>query len=463
MRSAAALQRLSLPDWLSAKLTQRVYLSRLGQGRRRVWRIDAVLYLGGYGTALIMAAWALSFALEQHGPGLALNLLGAGAGLGAQWLAHKPAWRRQASCLLFFSTLACIAVCCCLFDLPVAGYPRTTHLYLLPLAVVAYLLFEEWRPGLGLALGALSLLLFLVFASTDLGWRTQWAQPPGLLRWGAWFNGFAAMGGLALALAGAQARLREHGPLVLDLRHALARGELRILLQAQVNRDGETVGAEVLLRWQHPRLGLLAAHEFIDQAERSGLIAPIGDWVLHEACALLAAWRADPDLRRLTLAINISAAQLHGPDFVERVQDALLHHGAPPGALLLEINESLLACDRAAAVVEKLHALAALGLACSLGEFGSRISSLSHLQQLPLSDLKMQAAFVRELDSNPRSASITEAVLSMGRRLNLRVVAEGVETPAQWALLCTQGCEYFQGHLFGPPLAARDFSAHLLT
>ena len=461
-RATTAPQRLSLRVWLSAKLTQWVYLSRLGHGRRRVWRTDAVLYLGGYGAALIMAAWCLIFALQQHGPGLALTLSGAVAGLLVQWLAQRPDYRLHASCLLFSSMLACIALSCCFFDLPAPDYPRTAHLYFLPLAVVAFLLFEEQRQGLGLALGGLCLLLFLVFASTGLGWRTEWAQSPEVMRWSVWLNGFAAMGGLALALAAAQLKLREHGPLVLDLRKALTRGELRVLLQAQVNRDGETVGAEALLRWQHPRLGLLSANEFIDQAERSGLIVPIGNWVLREACELLASWRADPDLRRLTLAINISAAQLHRPDFVAQVHEALLHHGAPPRALLLEINESLLAGE-AAAAVEKLHALAALGIACSLGEFGSRISSLSQLQQLPLSDLKMHAAFVRELDTNPRSASITEAVLSLGRQLNLRVVAEGVETQAQWTLLCSQGCEYFQGHLFGPPLAARDFSAHLLT
>jgi len=455
---------LSASAWLAARLAQWVYRSPLGRKGRQIWRIDAVLYLGGRAGALIMAVWCLVYALLANGPGCAMTLLGTTGCLLAQHLAQhptlKPGRRWLASGLLFGSILACVTLSCLFFDPPSPDQPRTTHLFLLALAVLAHLLLEDQGPGLGFGVAGLCLGLFLVFASTGLGWPTPWSLPPRVMHWGAWLNGFASLGALALALAGAQLKVEKRGHLLLDLRRALPRGELRLMLQAQVNRDGETVGAEVLLRWQHPRLGLLPAQEFIDLAERSGFILPIGHWVLRETCQLLAAWRSHAQLRRLTLAINISGAQLREPDFVRQVHEALLHCGAPPTALLLEVSESLLA-NEASAVVPKLHALAALGVACSLSEFGSRVSSLSQLQELPLSDLKMHPAFVRELDTNPRSASITEAVLSLGRQLHLRVVAEGVETREQWALLSAQGCQYFQGHLFGPPLAARDFSASI--
>jgi len=235
-----------------------------------------------------------------------------------------------------------------------------------------------------------------------------------------------------------------------DLREALVQGELLLYSQAVVNVAGQVMGHEALLRWKHPVRGMVSPAEFIPVAEQTGLILPIGDWVMRAACQHLASWANHPQKALWTLAVNLSARQLRQPDFVSRVQGVLAETGANPNQLKLELTESLLLHDVEDTVL-KMDRLASLGIRFSLDDFGTGYSSLSYLKRLPLSVLKIDQSFVRDLLNDPNDAAIARTILQLAESLDLKVVAEGVETEGQMQLLQIMGCEAFQGYLFGRP------------
>jgi diguanylate cyclase (GGDEF)-like protein/PAS domain S-box-containing protein len=243
-----------------------------------------------------------------------------------------------------------------------------------------------------------------------------------------------------------------------DLRLAAEAGQLRLFVQPQKNRKGQICGGEALLRWQHPTRGLVPPGEFIPLAESSGCIGPIGQWVLQEGCKTLA--RMNAGGQRYSLAVNISPLQFNHPDFVAQVQAALQSTGASPEALVLEITEGLLLSDMAL-VSAKMTQLAAAGVRFSIDDFGTGFSSLSYLRQLPLHEIKIDGSFVAGLPDDAASAGIVRSILSMGRHLGLKVVAEGVETSAQADFLSAHSCETQQGWLHGRPAPAAEFIAHL--
>ena len=233
-----------------------------------------------------------------------------------------------------------------------------------------------------------------------------------------------------------------------DLRQALERGEFVLHYQAQVDRDYGLAGAEALLRWQHPRRGMLLPGEFIAVAEQTGLILPVGNWVLETACAQLAAWVARPETARLTVSVNISASQLRHPQFVEHVLAVLDRTGIDGKRLKLELTESML-LDNVDETIAKMSALKARDVRFSLDDFGTGYSSLSYLKRLLLYQLKLDRSFVRDILSDADVATISRTIVSLGRSLGLSVIAEGVETVAQRDFLAGLGCDYFQGYLFG--------------
>lgn len=241
--------------------------------------------------------------------------------------------------------------------------------------------------------------------------------------------------------------------LLADLRQALDRQELCLYLQPVVNADGEVGGHEALLRWRHPQRGLVSPGQFIPLAEQTGLILPIGRWVLETACDQLARWARDPATAHWSLAVNVSARQFHDPDFVANVEAALRRSGADPNRLRLELTESMLHADlhQTAARMEMLQRQ---GVRFSLDDFGTGYSSLSYLKRLPLDVLKIDQSFVREITTNPSDAVIAQTIVSLGKSLDLRVIAEGVETADQFEFLRRIGCDGFQGYLFGLPAPA---------
>jgi predicted signal transduction protein with EAL and GGDEF domain len=255
--------------------------------------------------------------------------------------------------------------------------------------------------------------------------------------------------------AGMQATLEEHVKLESWLRKALPE-QLRLYFQLQTNSRGQTECAEVLLRWQHPEIGMISPAAFIPLAEETGLILPIGRWVLETACLQLKAWEAQANMRHMKLAVNVSAKQFHQPNFVDQVMDVLNQTGADPTRLKLELTESLLV-ENLETVIANMTALKAEGIVFSLDDFGTGFSSLSYLKRLPLSQLKIDQSFVRDLLEDPNDAAIVRTVIALGQSLGLEVIAEGVETEEQKNFLAAHGCNHYQGYLFSKPVPVEDF------
>ena len=242
-----------------------------------------------------------------------------------------------------------------------------------------------------------------------------------------------------------------------DLRGAARRGELRLFYQPQVDlRTGQFVGVEALLRWQHPRHGLVPPMDFIPLAETNGHIVALGQWVLQEACRQAAVWRAAG--MPLVVAVNISAGQFHHPDFLQHVRDALAEHGLPPEALELEITESVSVAD-VERCIEVMRALRAMGLQLSIDDFGTGYSSLTYLKSFPLDNLKVDQSFVRPMLNHPDNEAITQTIITLGHTLGLKVIAEGVETEAHLDKLRDLNCNVVQGYLFARPLPAAELEA----
>ena len=247
-----------------------------------------------------------------------------------------------------------------------------------------------------------------------------------------------------------------------DIRQGILKGEFVLYYQPQISREGRTVGAEVLLRWPHPQRGMVSPAEFIPLAEDSGLILPLGNWVLETACTQLALWAQDAHAQHLTLAVNVSARQFRQPDFVGYVLDLISYTGVDPKRLKLELTESLLVTDIEETAL-KMIALKARGVGFSLDDFGTGYSSLSYLKRLPLDQLKIDQSFVRDLMTDPNDAAIALAIITLGHALGLAVIAEGVETQAQRDHLHSQGCDAYQGYLLGRPMPLQDFERRLLA
>jgi diguanylate cyclase (GGDEF)-like protein/PAS domain S-box-containing protein len=239
-----------------------------------------------------------------------------------------------------------------------------------------------------------------------------------------------------------------------DLHHAIAQNELRLFLQPQVDSNGFLVGAEALVRWQHPTRGLISPVAFIPVAEESGQIIALGEWVLSEAARMLK--QCDDLGRPLRLAVNVSPRQFWHPGFVAQVVEILRSAGADPTHLVLEVTEGLVIED-IHDTIAKMEELNKLGIHFSIDDFGTGYSSLAYLKRMPLHELKIDRTFVQDAPSDPNDAALVETILSVARHLNLSVVAEGVENEAQFAFLKARNCGVFQGYLFDRPLPWDEF------
>jgi diguanylate cyclase (GGDEF)-like protein/PAS domain S-box-containing protein len=240
------------------------------------------------------------------------------------------------------------------------------------------------------------------------------------------------------------------------LREAVERHQFLLYYQPQVDADGRITGAESLVRWQHPERGMVFPGEFVALAEHTGLILPMGQWILESACQQIAKWAHQPGLQKLSVSVNVSALQLMQVDFVARVLQALEQSGADPHRLKLELTESVLVSD-VAKTIDKMLVLKARGVGFSLDDFGTGYSSLAFLKLLPLDQLKIDQSFVRDILVDSNDAAIAKMVIALGASLNLMVIAEGVETQEQRAYLAQNGCFAYQGYLFGRPMPADAF------
>ncbi|GKS99463.1 bifunctional diguanylate cyclase/phosphodiesterase [Acidovorax sp. SUPP3434] len=253
-----------------------------------------------------------------------------------------------------------------------------------------------------------------------------------------------------------QAQVHARSHLEADLRQGLARQELAVHYQPIVDHRAQLCGAEALVRWHHPGRGMISPGDFIPLAEQTGLILPLGRFVLESACEQLVRWAEHPDTARLTIAVNVSARQFRQPAFAAEVLETLQRTGANPQRLKLELTESLLLGDIEDAI-QRMAQLKKQGVGFSLDDFGTGYSSLSYLKRLPLDQVKIDQGFVRDVLTDPNDAAIVRTILALAKSLDLQVVAEGVETTGQLAFLKLHGCEGFQGYLFGRPSPVAQF------
>ena len=260
-----------------------------------------------------------------------------------------------------------------------------------------------------------------------------------------------------------QAEVQDRASLASDLREALSHEDtgLHLLFQPVVDLLLRPQGWEALLRWQHPTRGRLTPNAFMELAEQTGLTLPLGQWVLQAACAQLAQWSHVPGAAHWSLAVNVSTRQFQNPLFVSSVRDAITSTGANPHLLRIELTESMFLTDIENSIL-KMQELQALGVRFALDDLGTGYSSLACLQRLPLDQLKVDHSFVQGLPGNPGNAAITTTILALARAMNLKVVAEGVENTAQLGFLRQQGCDAFQGHLFGKPMPAQEAQRHFM-
>lgn len=253
-----------------------------------------------------------------------------------------------------------------------------------------------------------------------------------------------------------QQELEIRAQLEVGMREALVKQQFQLYYQMQVHQTGKIIGAEVLLRWIHPERGMISPVQFIPLAEESGLILPIGHWVLESACRQLKQWEADENTRDLQLAVNVSGKQFRQVHFVEQVSETIRQAAINPSRLKLELTESIV-LDNVADTISKMHELRKLGVSFSMDDFGTGYSSLAYLTRLPLTQLKIDQSFVRNIGTQDSDATIIQTIIGMAENLGMEVIAEGVETKEQRDFLERSGCKYYQGYLFSKPVPVSEF------
>lgn len=257
-----------------------------------------------------------------------------------------------------------------------------------------------------------------------------------------------------------QAMVNDRVSLEGDLHLGVLNKQFELYYQPQVDTSRKVIGAETLIRWHHPERGLVMPGQFIQLAEDSGLILPIGQWILETACQQLLLWAKQPHTAHLVLSVNVSARQYLQADFAEKLIQLIDETGVDPTKLKLELTESMLV-ENVEDIIVKMNSIKAKGIGFSLDDFGTGYSSLSYLKRLPLDQLKIDQSFVRDVNTDPNDASIVRAIITLGLNLGLDVIAEGVETEAHMQTLLESGCEAFQGYLFSKPIPIAQFDAML--
>jgi len=253
-----------------------------------------------------------------------------------------------------------------------------------------------------------------------------------------------------------QARINAHARLERDLRRALTESQFKLYYQKQVTHDGKVIGAEVLIHWQHPERGLILPTEFIPLSEETGLILPIGQWVLEAVCTQLKKWECNPLTQHLQLAVNVSARQFYQADFVEQVLAVLTKSAIDPSKLMLELTKNLVLDDINDTIL-KMNALREVGVKFSMDDFGTGYSSLTYLAELPLTQLKIDQSFVHNIGIKLSDAIVVQTIIGIANNLGVSVIAEGVETEEQRLFLEQHDCPFFQGYLFGKPVPLEEF------
>lgn len=418
------------------------------------WKIQAVFNIGALPTAFLGIAWGIYY-FTQGKTCLAAILIALPLIVAAQFFVFKNEDLHVEGKFISVA-LPVFAAILCLFDTPIEGTPRSVHIYFIPLAVGVFFISQDRSVVQRYLIPILCIAAFVVFGSTNIGITDRSLLPPPEIRsFVLWTNTITAMACLVGMFAVMQIDLTSRKALERDMHRALAQGAFFLQYQPQVEQSGHVVGVEALLRWTHPTHGPISPADFIPLAERTGLIFPISDWVLREACAQQARWAEDPLTRHLTVSINISSVQFHRPDFVQSIASTVRASEADPKKIKLELTESIFVhdTDQAAAKMIELHNL---GFSWALDDFGTGFSSLSVLKKLPLDQLKIDKSFVRDISHSPKGRAIVKAIISLSAELGITTVAEGTETREQIDWLKANGCSVYQGFHFSPSINAQN-------
>lgn len=424
-------------------------------------RMRMTLWIGAALLIVLGVGWAAFFSSKGAWAIVAMDAAMLAVGIAIALLTHFKR-TRIAFFLLVISMFIVISGVCLLLDVPSAQAPRSTHNFLLVLAIAALVFLRDDSLAMRYGVTGICCATFVVLASWPAGVDMGYALPDGVRIWGTWVNNFFSALGIYALVHVMVADLAEHSAMEVALRKGLMRGEFFLTYQPQVTSEGHVMGAEALLRWRHPKLGLVPPDEFIPLAEQTGLILPLGAWVLGMACSQLVEWSGKPGLDRLTLAVNVSVRQFRQADFVQQVQSVIERTGVQPSRLKLELTESSLVHD-IDDIIAKMQKLRTLGVGFSLDDFGTGYSSLNYLKRLPLDQLKIDQSFVRDILTDSNDAAIARMVIGLGDSLHFTVIAEGVETLGQQQFLMQNGCHLFQGYLFSRPVSAEAFEAYVLA
>ncbi len=425
-------------------------LGLIYQRRERRMRVLASVVM-----LLMGVIWAAFFAQQGNWLIVALDLVLIFAGLAV----FNLSWRHQvrsANLVLFGVLLVIISGMTAVLDVPSTTIPRSTHHFLLPLGVAALMAFRDEALWLRHGVTSLCLLIFVLFACTPWTPLPGHGLPDEIRAVGTWVNTAAAISMLFTLLHILQTDALERSELEAELQEALAQQQFLLHYQPQLDSSGKVIGAEALVRWEHPERGLVPPGKFIPYAEQTGLIIPIGSWVLESACAQLSAWAADPAYRELCLAVNISQKQFGQAGFVSEVLNLLERYQIEGRRLQLELTETMVVRDMEE-LTQKMAALVQHGVTFALDDFGTGYSSLSHLKKLPLSKLKIDQSFVFDVLTDASSETIVRMMISLGHSMGLTVIAEGVETADQQQFLLENGCMQFQGYHLSRPLPLQAF------
>ena len=415
-----------------------------------------IMALGGSVLLVESIGWGLFFLLIGQAAPAYINVAAAVLGLLTLTLLHLRLHRVAA--LLFLATgMLALPALAMLADIPDATVPRTLHLLLIPFAMAAFFLTQHETRLIRVGAPVLIFCAFCVLSSMPtFGMVSQMSDMSRKI--GAVVDAVVTAGLVYVLLVLMLREARENSVMERDFARALATGQLQVFLQAQCTAEGGVVGAEALMRWCHPRRGYISPAEFIPVAEACGLIVPAGEFMVNEVCKLLEKWQADPALRDIAVAVNVSPAQLFSGESSRRLQDLVPEHLCARRVIKFELTESLFVRDFDS-VRSMMEGIRAQGIRISLDDFGTGFSSLSYLKKLPLDQLKVDQSFVRDMPHDDGACKIANTIVHLGSDLDLEVIAEGVEKPEQVAALQKMGCALFQGYFFARPVPADAFEA----
>ncbi|WP_035359004.1 putative bifunctional diguanylate cyclase/phosphodiesterase [Acinetobacter calcoaceticus] len=352
--------------------------------------------------------------------------------------------------------LAFPVVFCLIFDVATLDRPRVAHLFLPAGAILGYLNYRRDPSFLQIALIILSIASFIFFSGSSFTLDSAIPLSENIRDHGGWIATCVATLMICISIYAMQLEIQTENTMVQDLRLALAKEQFELFYQPQINASEILIGAEALLRWQHPVLGYVPTKDFIPAAETFGLMPEIGEWVLAQACKVLKDWSKKDETKDLTLSINMSADHFMQPNFDQTVIGLIQQYEINPSRLILEITENI-ALNNCVSVIEKMHILSKQGIQLSLDDFGTGYSSLSYLQKMPIRQIKIDRSFVQAALDDKRSNKLVTGIIKIGLDLNLRVLVEGIETAEQFSVFKNNGCTEFQGYLWGCPMPLNDF------